>query len=115
MRRLTTAAAVWSVAAVGMLGIGELLIAAFVTGMVILIFDLNSLPAIGRATLAVGGRRNLTEKEAERVLTGTYFRRVVSFHYSHSRHKQQERRKWASINITNRRMNFHRRRAPLRE
>lgn len=49
VRGLTTAAAMWSTAAVGMLaGVGELLIAALVTGMVILILELEFLPLIGR-------------------------------------------------------------------
>ncbi len=49
VRGLTTAAAIWSTAAVGMLaGVGELLIAALVTGMVILILEFEFLPVIGR-------------------------------------------------------------------
>lgn len=49
IRGLTTAAAIWSTAAVGMLaGVGELLIAALVTGMVILILEFEFLPVIGR-------------------------------------------------------------------
>lgn len=49
VKGLTTAAAIWSTAAVGMLaGVGELLIAALVTGMVILILEFEFLPIIGR-------------------------------------------------------------------
>lgn len=49
VRGLTTAAAIWATAAVGMLaGVGELLIAALVTGMVILILEFEFLPVIGR-------------------------------------------------------------------
>ncbi len=48
IRGLTTAAAVWAAAAVGMLaGIGELLIAGLVSGLVILILELQSIPGIG--------------------------------------------------------------------
>lgn len=46
---MTTAAAIWSTAAVGMLaGVGELLIATLVTGMVILILEFEFLPVVGR-------------------------------------------------------------------
>ena len=49
VRGLTTAAAIWSTAAVGMLaGVGELLIAALVTAIVILILEFEFLPLIGR-------------------------------------------------------------------
>jgi putative Mg2+ transporter-C (MgtC) family protein len=49
VRGLTTAAAIWSTAAVGMLaGAGELMIATLVTGMVILILEFEFLPLIGR-------------------------------------------------------------------
>ncbi len=49
IRGLTTAAAIWATAAVGMLaGVGELLIAALVTGMVILILEFEFIPFIGR-------------------------------------------------------------------
>lgn len=49
VRGLTTAAAIWSTAAVGMLaGVGELLIAALVTGIVILILEFEFLPVVGR-------------------------------------------------------------------
>lgn len=49
IRGLTTAAAIWATAAVGMLaGIGELLIAGLVTVLVILILELEFLPGIGR-------------------------------------------------------------------
>jgi putative Mg2+ transporter-C (MgtC) family protein len=49
IRGLTTAAAIWATAAVGMLaGVGELLIAGLVTGMVILILEFEFLPVIGR-------------------------------------------------------------------
>lgn len=49
IRGLTTAAAIWATAAVGMLaGVGELLVASLVTGMVILILEFEFLPGIGR-------------------------------------------------------------------
>ena len=49
VRGLTTAAAIWATAAVGMLaGVGELVIAGLVTGMVILILEFEFLPVIGR-------------------------------------------------------------------
>lgn len=49
VRGLTTAAAIWATAAVGMLaGVGELLIAGLVTGMVILILEFEFLPVVGR-------------------------------------------------------------------
>lgn len=49
VRGLTTAAAIWATAAVGMLaGVGELLIAGLVAGMVILILEFEFLPVIGR-------------------------------------------------------------------
>lgn len=49
VRGLTTAAAIWSTAAVGMLaGVGELLIAALVTVMVVLILEFEYLPVVGR-------------------------------------------------------------------
>lgn len=49
VRGLTTAAAIWATAAVGMLaGVGELLIAGLVTAMVILILEFEFLPVFGR-------------------------------------------------------------------
>jgi len=49
IRGLTTAAAIWATAAVGMLaGIGELLIAGLVTVLVILVLELQYLPGLRR-------------------------------------------------------------------
>lgn len=49
VRGLTTAAAIWATAAIGMLaGVGELLVAALVTVLVILILELQFIPGIAR-------------------------------------------------------------------
>lgn len=49
VRGLTTAAAMWATAAVGMLaGVGELLIGVLVAGLVILVLELQFIPGISR-------------------------------------------------------------------
>ncbi|UGV24669.1 MgtC family protein [Rhodopseudomonas boonkerdii] len=69
VRGLTTAAAIWAASAVGMLaGIGELLIAALVTVLVILILELQFLPVIGRLDA-----RRWRPKDASRDSNGNEF------------------------------------------
>lgn len=69
VRGLTTAAAIWAASAVGMLaGIGELLIAALVTLLVVLILELQFLPVIGRLDA-----RRWRPKEADREGNGHEF------------------------------------------
>lgn len=69
VRGLTTAAAIWATAAVGMLaGVGELLIAGLVTGMVILILEFEFLPMIGRLDA-----RRWRPKKNERETNGREF------------------------------------------
>jgi putative Mg2+ transporter-C (MgtC) family protein len=69
VRGLTTAAAIWATAAVGMLaGVGELLIAGLVTGMVILILEFEFLPVIGRLDA-----RRWRPKKNERETNGREF------------------------------------------
>ena len=49
MRGLTSAAALWAAAAVGMLaGIGEFLIAILVTALILLILEVRYLPVVRR-------------------------------------------------------------------
>lgn len=64
VRGLTTAAALWAAAAIGMLaGVGEFLVAGLVAGLVILILEFQFLPWIGRldARLWRQGRANREE------------------------------------------------------
>ncbi|WP_245258804.1 MgtC/SapB family protein [Afipia broomeae] len=69
VRGLTTAAAIWAASAVGMLaGIGELLIAALVTLLVVLILELQFLPVIGRLDA-----RRWRPKEADQKVNGHEF------------------------------------------
>lgn len=49
VRGLTSAAAIWATAAVGMLaGIGEFLIAVLVTGLIVLILEARNLPGLSK-------------------------------------------------------------------
>lgn len=67
VRGLTTAAAIWATAAIGMLaGVGELLVAALVTALIILILELESIPGIRLLDARRWRRKDFQGTENER-------------------------------------------------
>lgn len=67
IRGLTTAAAMWATAAVGMLaGVGEILIAGLVAGIVILVLEVPNVPGLRRFDGRRWRRKGVASDEASR-------------------------------------------------
>ena len=66
MHELTTAAALWAAAAVGMLaGIGELLIAGLITALIILLLEARYIPVLRRLDAQCHAKNRDLAKEGE--------------------------------------------------